>query len=95
MITSDEPGVYLEGEFGIRLENLIVCLQDPEYKDFLCFEPLTMVPFEREAILPERMTAKEIAWLDAYHQKVYEKIAPFLPEEERIWLRDITRPLER
>lgn len=94
MITSDEPGVYLEGEFGIRLENMIVCCKDPEYDSFLHFEPLTMVPFEKEAILTENMTKKEIAWLNAYHAKVYEKIAPYLPSEERKWLQEATALLK-
>ena len=56
MITSDEPGVYLEGKFGVRLENLVVCAKDKEYEPFLKFEPLTMVPFDREAILVDKMT---------------------------------------
>ncbi len=93
MITSDEPGVYLEGKFGIRLENLVVCLKDPDYSQFLSFEELTMVPFEREAIVKELMTEKEIQWLNNYHAKVYEKISPALNEEENIWLKEVTKPL--
>ncbi len=93
MITSDEPGVYLEGKFGIRLENLVVCTKDPDYSSFLCFEELTMVPFEREAIVKENMTEKEISWLNAYHAKVYDKISPSLTEEERVWLEEATKPL--
>lgn len=94
MITSDEPGVYLEGKFGIRLENLIVCCKDPEAEGFLCFDPMTMVPFEKDAIIPERMTEKELAWLNAYHAKVYEKISPYLPIEEKEWLYDMTTSLK-
>lgn len=90
MITSDEPGIYLEGKYGIRLENMIVCCRDPECESFLCFDPLTMVPFDKDAILTENMTTKEIAWLNAYHLKVYEKIAPFLPPAEKEWLREAT-----
>ena len=94
MITSDEPGIYLEGKYGIRLENMIVCRRDPEYDSFLSFEPLTMVPFEKEAILPELMTKKEIDWLNAYHAEVYEKIAPYLPSQEREWLHEATALLK-
>ena len=94
MITSDEPGIYREGKFGIRLENMIVCQKDPEYDSFLCFEALTMVPFEKEAILTENMTKGEIDWLNAYHAKVYEKISPFLPSQEREWLRETTALLK-
>ncbi len=88
MITSDEPGVYLEGEFGIRLENLIVCEKNEknDFGTFLKFDPLTMVPFDREAIVPEQMTAQELHWLNAYHKRVYENIAPYLNAQEREWL---------
>lgn len=94
MITSNEPGVYLEGRFGIRLENLMVCKKDGEndHGNFLRMEPLTMVPFDREAILPEQMTEKELSWLNRYHQKVYDALAPYLSEEEKEWLRKETAP---
>lgn len=93
MITSNEPGVYLEGKFGIRLENMIVCVKDTEngYGRFLRFEPLTMVPFDLDAIIPEQMSEKEIRWLNAYHKKVYETIAPRLNEQEAEWLKEATR----
>ena len=96
MITSDEPGIYLEGQFGIRLENLLVCARKEtnSYGVFLGFEPLTMVPFEREAILWEKLSSQEIRWLNAYHKKVYETIAPQLHEEERTWLKKATRQYE-
>ena len=96
MIVSDEPGVYLEGRFGIRLENLVLCRRGEknEYGQFLYLEPLTMVPFDREAILPELMSEKELAWLNAYHQKVYETLSPCLEEEERGWLREMTARIE-
>lgn len=95
MIISDEPGLYLEGRFGIRLENLVLCRRGEknEYGQFLYLEPLTMVPFDREAILPELMTKKELEWLNAYHQKVYETLSPCLEEEERGWLREMTARL--
>lgn len=92
MITSDEPGVYLEGSFGVRLENLLVCIRKKEndFGIFLGFEPLTMVPFDTEAILWEQLSEREIRWLNAYHQRVYETLSPYLQEEERQWLRTVT-----
>ncbi len=96
MIISDEPGLYLEGRFGIRLENLVLCRKGEknEYGQFLYLEPLTMVPFDREAILPELMTAKELTWLNAYHQKVWETLSPYLDEEELEWLREMTAKIQ-
>ena len=88
MITSDEPGIYLAGKFGIRLENLIVCVkrEKNEYGQFLGFEPLTYVPFDRSLIDTEGMNKEEIELLNEYHKKVYENISPYLTEEERVWL---------
>ena len=93
MITSDEPGIYLEGKFGIRLENMIVCQKDMEndYGSFLCFDALTLVPFERSAIIAEELSTKEKEWLNKYHQKLFETIAPYLTEEEAGWLREETQ----
>ena len=93
MITSDEPGIYLEGKFGIRLENMIVCQKDMEndYGSFLCFDALTLVPCERSAIIAEELSTKEKEWLNKYHQKVFETIAPYLTEEEAGWLREETQ----
>lgn len=92
MITSDEPGIYMEGRFGIRLENLLVCARKREntFGVFLGFEPLTMVPFDREAILGEMLSEKERNWLNTYHRKVFETLSPYLEEEERRWLREET-----
>ena len=92
MITSDEPGIYLEGKFGIRLENMIVCQKDMEndYGSFLCFDSLTLVPFDRSAIIAEELSTKEREWLNKYHQKVFETIAPYLTEEEAGWLKKET-----
>ena len=93
MITSDEPGIYLEGKFGIRLENMIVCQKDMEndYGSFLCFDALTLVPFVRSAIIAKELSTKEKEWLNKYHQKVFETIAPYLTEEEAGWLREETQ----
>ena len=95
MVTTDEPGLYLTGKFGIRLENELVCkkLTDNEYGTFLGFEILTMIPFDLDAVLPEEMSEEERQWLNEYHQKVYETVAESLPEKERIWLREATRQI--
>jgi Xaa-Pro aminopeptidase len=95
MITSNEPGFYLEGQYGIRLENLMCCekRQENEYGTFLGFETLTMCPFELDAILPEELSPREKALLNAYHQKVYETIAPYFDEEEKAWLKNATRAI--
>lgn len=92
MVTSDEPGFYPAGQYGIRLENLIVCLkaEETEYGQFLCFEPLTMVPFDPEAIDAEMLTEEDKQLLSAYHKQVYDAIADQLTEEERRWLRGVT-----
>lgn len=95
MITSNEPGLYLEGQYGIRLENLVLCEKrmENEYGTFLGFEDLTMCPFELEAIVPEEMTAQEKRCLNSYHRKVYETLSPWFNEEERQWLRAATREI--
>ena len=96
MIVSDEPGLYLEGRFGIRLENLVLCRkgEQNDHGQFLYLEPLTMVPFDREAILPELMTEKELECLNRYHQRVYEALSPHLDEEEQGWLKEMTARIQ-
>lgn len=93
MITSDEPGYYVEGEYGIRHENMIVCkkAEKNEFGQFMCFEHLTMAPFDLDAVVPEQMSEKERALLNEYHAKVYEVISPYLKEEEKKWLKEATR----
>ncbi len=95
MITSDEPGVYLEGEFGIRTENMVVCIpkESTEYGDFYGFEVLTLVPFDRDLIDTEMLTEEEIGIIDDYHHTVYEELCIFMDENERKWLAETTRPL--
>ncbi|MCI8609028.1 MAG: aminopeptidase P family protein [Firmicutes bacterium] len=91
MILSDEPGIYLEGQYGIRLENEILCIEGTD--DFCGFEPITWCPWERQAIVKEMLTEEEIAWIDQYHQKVYEILSPGLQDAERQWLKGETAPL--
>lgn len=88
MLTSDEPGIYLEGKYGIRLENLMLTLNDGETESgkFMRFETVTMVPFDRRAILKEELTNRELRFLNAYHKKIYDTISPYLTREEREWL---------
>lgn len=95
MITSDEPGYYVEGEYGIRHENLIVCkkAEKTEFGQFMCFEHLTMAPFDLDAVVPEQMSERERGLLNAYHKEVYEKISPYLEEEEKEWLKEATRAI--
>jgi len=95
MITSDEPGYYVEDGFGIRHENMIVCkkAEKTEYGQFMYFEFLTMVPFDLDAVVPEQMTAHERELLNNYHAQVYEKISPYLDEDERVWLKEATRTI--
>lgn len=96
MITSDEPGVYLEGKFGIRLENLLLCVEKEqnEFGQFLGFEALTLAPFERDAIDPSQMTQQDKQLLNEYHEKVYDTISPYLDRNEAEWLMDACAPID-
>lgn len=93
MITSDEPGVYIEGEFGIRIENEILCKKADGNADELYFEMLTLCPYEPDSIISERLTEEERSYLNDYHKMVYSKLAPLLEPEVRNWLRKVTAPL--
>ena len=90
MITTDEPGVYKEGAYGIRLENELVCV---EKDGSLAFEPITLCPFDRDAILPEMLSEEERKYLNAYHEKVYRVLESRLETEVRSWLREQTEEL--
>ena len=93
MVTSNEPGYYEDGNYGIRLENMMVCrkAEKNEYGQFMEFDTLTVVPFDLDAVLPEEMTAREKALLNAYHKRVYETLAPDMTPEEAEWLKNATR----
>jgi Xaa-Pro aminopeptidase len=93
MFISNEPGLYRTDEYGIRIENLIMVAPDQqsEFGQFLRFETLTLFPIDVNLIDKGLLTKAEIDWLNAYHQQVYEKIAPHLNEVEREWLRDKTK----
>ena len=96
MITTDEPGIYLESEYGIRLENELLCVEDVtnSYGTFYRFDCLTLVPFERECIDRDMLTDDELSYLNDYHRMVYEKISPYLTEEECKWLGKATAIIE-
>lgn len=93
MVVTDEPGIYLEGEYGIRLENELLTRKGlrNEYGQFMYFETITFVPMDLDAILPGMMTEEERRLLNNYNSAVYEKVSPFLDEEERAWLENYTR----
>lgn len=95
MIITDEPGIYIEGSHGVRLENeLLVCEDETNgYGQFMHFEPMTFVPIDLDALLPERMTEEERDMLNDYHRSVYEKVSPHLNKEEQEWLKRYTRPV--
>lgn len=95
MIQSDEPGVYKEGEFGIRHENELLVVKGTKnfYGQFMHFEPLTFVPFDLDGIDQSKMTQDEIEWLNAYHAQVYDTLQPYLNDEEKDWLKNATRAL--
>ncbi len=88
MIVTDEPGVYEAGEVGIRIENEIECYHkaDNQYGTFLAFRPLTFVPIATSPIVPGVLDKEQVAWLNDYHRKVFEQLAPRLTEDERAWL---------
>ena len=88
MIVTDEPGVYEAGEVGIRIENEIECYHkaDNQYGTFLAFRPLTFVPIATSPIVPGVLDKEQVAWLNDYHRKVFEQLAPCLTEDERAWL---------
>lgn len=92
MITSDEPGIYIEGSHGIRTENLTLCVNDEknEYGQFLRFEYLTFAPIDLDAVDRKLMTDRDVELLNQYHRQVYEKISPYLDEDERKWLAEVT-----
>lgn len=94
MTVTDEPGVYLEGRFGVRIENtlLVTPYMETEFGKFLQFEPLTLCPIDKTPIVLEMMTPKEIEWLNAYHQHVFDTLSPHLSDEENRWLRRVTAP---
>ena len=95
MVTSDEPGVYIEGEFGIRIENEIVCQKDfdNEYGTFLKFDMLTVVPIDLELVDINYLDSVDIERLNSYQERVYKTLEPYFDGEEKVMLREATRPI--
>ncbi|MCQ2167025.1 MAG: M24 family metallopeptidase, partial [Bacteroidales bacterium] len=96
MITSNEPGLYREGKWGVRHENVILCREayTNDFGRWLCFETLTCCHFDTSALLPELLTREELEWLNTYNEKVYRNFAPAIEDENFLaWLRAKTMPL--
>ena len=95
MVTTNEPGVYIDGSHGIRIENELITIKGEatEYGQFMEFEAVTLAPIDLDGINPELMERKEIEYLNNYHKKVYEEISPFLNEDEKEWLKEYTRAI--
>jgi len=95
MVITNEPGVYKEGKYGIRTENTLLVVKDEETDSgqFMRFEVISYCPIDLEAIDVDMLTDKEKAWLNNYHENVYELLSPYLNEEEKEWLRKVTRAI--
>lgn len=95
MIMSDEPGLYLEGKFGVRTENMMLCIKDTknDFGQFMRFENLTWVPIDLDTIDPSILEERDKKLLNEYHRQVYEKISPYLNDEESAWLKQATRAI--
>lgn len=95
MTVTNEPGIYLPGRFGVRIENtmLVTPYMTTEFGEFLQLEPLTLCPIDTTPIMREMMTTEETNWLNAYHENVYKNLAPHLNDEEREWLKQATLPI--
>jgi Xaa-Pro aminopeptidase len=95
MLTSNEPAIYREGEYGIRIENLILCYEDEEteFGQFLRFDTVSLCYIEKKLIDRSLLDQAEIDWLNSYHSEVYDKLSPCLSLEEKLWLKEKTEPL--
>jgi len=95
MLTSNEPAIYRDGEYGIRTENLLLCYEDEvtEFGKFLKFDTVSLCYIDKSMVDKSLLDQKEIDWLNSYHSEVYNKLSPYLNEEEKLWLRDKTDPL--
>ncbi|MGB8492433.1 MAG: aminopeptidase P family protein [Bacteroidales bacterium] len=95
MLTSNEPGLYREGEYGIRIENLVLCYEDEEseFGKFLAFDTVSLCYIDKSLIDRSLMTKEELGWLNSYHKEVYDKLSPHLLTEEKEWLKEKTEPI--
>jgi Xaa-Pro aminopeptidase len=95
MVTSNEPGLYKTGQYGIRIENLLLTVpyKTTAFGEYYAFETLTLAPIDTGLIDRSLMSAADTQWLNAYHQRVYDKLGPFLSKEENEWLKNKTQGL--
>ena len=95
MMVTDEPGIYEEGEFGIRIENNLLTVKGEKnkYGQFMHFETLNFVPIDLDGIDPDELTRSEKEWLNEYHKECFEKLSPYMNDEERAWLEEYTREI--
>jgi Xaa-Pro aminopeptidase len=95
MIITNEPGIYIEGQYGIRTENEMLVVEDceTEFGEFIKFEPVTYCPIDLDGIDADLLSDDEKIWLNDYHEMVYRILSPFLEEDEREWLRNETRSI--
>ena len=95
MTVTDEPGIYLAGKFGVRIENtlLITPYKETEFGKFLQFESLTLCPIDKSPIIKEMLLDEEVEWLNGYHQRVLDMLSPYLSEDEAEWLREACAPI--
>jgi Xaa-Pro aminopeptidase len=95
MTVTDEPGIYLAGKFGVRIENtlLVTPYKETEFGKFLQFESLTLCPIDKEPIIMDMLIPEEIEWLNTYHQRVFDTLSPHLDVTETEWLRNACEPL--
>lgn len=93
MVTTDEPGIYIEGSHGIRIENELLCRKGEknEYGQFMYFEDLTCVPIDLDGVEVSLLDEMERKWLNEYHREVYQKLEPYFTGEELGWLKEATR----
>ena len=97
MIVTDEPGIYKANRHGIRIENtlLVIFDQETEFGKFYRFEPLTLCPINKKAIITDMLSDEELTWFNEYHQMVYDRLSPLLDNEEKAWLKEATNPIKR
>lgn len=97
-VITNEPGIYVAGKYGVRIENVMLCVpkEETDFCRFLCFEPLTLCPYDVRPVLLEMLSDEELEWLNAYHEWVNKTLSPLLPDEaDRKWLQQATMPLAR
>lgn len=96
MVVTDEPGLYLAGKFGVRIENMLLIkkYKETDFGKFLQMESLTLCPIDTKPIDVKMLLPEELEWLNNYHREVYEKLSPMLDDEEKKWLEDATKPIK-